>query len=163
MGEEGRIPAADQALFAAIFDYYEYLLDSIAEQLVSIGLQPTTRVKTTGTLIEKLKREHGIQLSRIAEFAGARIVCAGGRVEQDETTNKIRSLSSSHPRRPDVIDRRIKPSHGYRAVHVVVYPNGYPVEIQVRTELQDTWAQLFERFADQWGRQIRYGDDPYPP
>jgi ppGpp synthetase/RelA/SpoT-type nucleotidyltranferase len=35
-----------------------------------------------------------------------------------------------------VIDRREKPSHGYRAVHVIVECGGRMVEIQVRTELQ---------------------------
>jgi ppGpp synthetase/RelA/SpoT-type nucleotidyltranferase len=37
------------------------------------------------------------------------------------------------------------------------------VEIQVRTALQDGWAQLIERFADWWGRGIRYGDLPIDP
>ena len=43
------------------------------------------------------------------------------------------------------IDRRKNPTYGYRAVHVIVYWDGIPVEIQIRTELQDTWAQIVER------------------
>jgi hypothetical protein len=37
------------------------------------------------------------------------------------------------------------------------------VEIQVRTVLQDLWAQLVEKMADLWGRAIRYGDPPNQP
>jgi ppGpp synthetase/RelA/SpoT-type nucleotidyltranferase len=37
------------------------------------------------------------------------------------------------------------------------------VEIQLRTGLQDLWAQVFERFSDIAGRGIRYGDVPDNP
>jgi ppGpp synthetase/RelA/SpoT-type nucleotidyltranferase len=45
---------------------------------------------------------------------------------------------------------------------VIVRHDGLPVEIQVRTDLQDRWAQVFERLGDVWGRSIRYGGDPEP-
>jgi ppGpp synthetase/RelA/SpoT-type nucleotidyltranferase len=61
-----------------------------------------------------------------------------------------------------VIDRRADPRAGYRAVHVVVRIDGLPVEVQFRTELQHRWAQIFERLADEWGRQIRYDEDLTP-
>jgi ppGpp synthetase/RelA/SpoT-type nucleotidyltranferase len=57
-----------------------------------------------------------------------------------------------------MVDRRAQPSHGYRAVHVVVSQGGWPVEVQVRTELQNRWALLVERFADRWGQQVKYGE-----
>jgi len=50
--------------------------------------------------------------------------------------------------------------HGYRAVHVIAFPEGVPVEIQVRTLWQHEWAELFEKLADRVGRRIRYGDPP---
>jgi ppGpp synthetase/RelA/SpoT-type nucleotidyltranferase len=49
---------------------------------------------------------------------------------------------------------------GYRAVHVIAYPDGYPIEIQIRTEWQHLWAEWFERLADRYGRGIRYGEPP---
>lgn len=64
------------------------------------------------------------------------------------------------PRAPKVVDRRANPVNGYRAVHVVVFPEGVPIEIQIRTELQHEWAKLFERLADLVGRDIRYGEPP---
>ncbi len=50
--------------------------------------------------------------------------------------------------------------HGYSAVHVIVFPEGAPVEIQVRTSWQHEWAELFEKLADLIGRGIRYGEPP---
>ena len=43
---------------------------------------------------------------------------------------------------------------------MIVYPDGHPIEVQVRTEWQHLWAEWFERLADQYGRGIRYGDPP---
>jgi ppGpp synthetase/RelA/SpoT-type nucleotidyltranferase len=57
-----------------------------------------------------------------------------------------------------VIDRRLKPVQGYRAVHIVAFPDGFPIEVQVRTRLQHDWAELFEKLADVLGRGIRYGE-----
>src|SRR5439155_4334431 len=59
-----------------------------------------------------------------------------------------------------VVDRRRHPRHGYRAVHVIPEVDGFLVEIQVRTRLQDSWAQAMERLADQAGREILYGGVP---
>ncbi len=55
------------------------------------------------------------------------------------------------------MDRRTNPSHGYRAVHIIVATHGVSVEIQVRTALQDLWAQLSERLADVVDSSIKYG------
>lgn len=62
-----------------------------------------------------------------------------------------------------VVDRRTHPNNGYRALHLVPRVDGCWVEIQIRTFYQDTWAQLMEQLADQWGRSIRYGGLPDRP
>lgn len=46
---------------------------------------------------------------------------------------------------------------------MIAYIETIPVEIQVRTKLEDAWAQIFESVADRWGRQMRYGDEPQNP
>jgi len=163
IAESARVDAGDRALFADILDFYQELLDAVCNSLTAMDLTPTSRVKTTSTLVEKLQRDHGMQLSRIQDVAGARVVLDGDRADQDVLVKQICDLFSHFPRQSDVIDRRASPRQGYRAVHVIVYPDGFPVEIQVRTNLQDIWAQIFERIADQWGRQIRYGQPPDPP
>ena len=59
-----------------------------------------------------------------------------------------------------LVDRRERPSHGYRAVHLIVRSHGKLVEIQVRTWLQDLWAQLSEKLADEFDPAIKYGGGP---
>ena len=131
----------------------------VVETLRREGLKGTDRPKTTSTIIEKLRRESGMNLSRMQDIAGVRLVIEGTRNDQDRTVERILELF------PDArtSDRREKPSYGYRAVHVIVRVQGWLVEVQVRTQLQDQWAQIMERLADRFGRQIRYGDPPSQP
>lgn len=123
------------------------------------GVDQTARIKTIQTLHDKLRRQP-TKLSRIQDIAGVRVVQEMDLNEQDTI---VRALASGFaPAR--VIDRRIAPTFGYRAVHVVVRIGRCLCEIQVRTSQQHLWAEIVERLADRWGRQIRYGgqpDDPY--
>jgi ppGpp synthetase/RelA/SpoT-type nucleotidyltranferase len=72
---------------------------------------------------------------------------------QDALVNRILNIFPV----TKVIDRRKKPSYGYRAVHIIASVDERRIEIQVRTELQDLWAQAMERLADKAGREFRYG------
>jgi ppGpp synthetase/RelA/SpoT-type nucleotidyltranferase len=130
----------------------------IAEELGAAGVT-TSRLKTVQTLVGKLRREPKMNLSQVQDIAGIRIVSEMSLNEQTELAARIAGLFDGSK----VIDRRAKPSFGYRAVHVVARVDGRPVEVQVRTTLQDRWAQIVERMADPWGRQIRYGQPPDAP
>lgn len=61
-----------------------------------------------------------------------------------------------------VVDRRESPTYGYRAVHVIVEALDRTVEIQVRTMLQHTWAELSEKLSDLIDPAIKYGGGPAP-
>jgi ppGpp synthetase/RelA/SpoT-type nucleotidyltranferase len=131
---------------------YDPALVQVQAALRDLGLTTTARLKTTGTIVEKLRREK-TRLAEMQDIAGARTTARWTLPQQDDIVARIVDvLPDCH-----VDDRRRKPSAGYRAVHVIVRIDGRPVEIQVRTDLQDGWAQLYERFGDQAGRAIRYG------
>ena len=138
-------------------------IDSAAATAVTVPLHITHRAKTTQTIIEKLRREHGMALARMQDLAGIRIVGAIRFDEQDRLAVEIARLFPADPREPRTVDRRARPSHGYRAVHVIVSLDGVSIEVQVRTLFQHIWADLMERMADRLGRQIRYGEPPVPP
>ena len=59
-----------------------------------------------------------------------------------------------------VEDRRLKPSHGYRAVHVIISINQRSVEVQVRTHEQHLWAELSEKLSDVVDSALKYGGGP---
>jgi ppGpp synthetase/RelA/SpoT-type nucleotidyltranferase len=124
-----------------------------------LEVRPTSRLKTVGTILDKVKREPSMSLSRMQDIAGLRIVEEMDRIAQEEMARRVEGMYPGSKR----TDRREMPSHGYRAIHVVVPVNVCWVEVQIRTRLQDLWAQLVERLGDAWGRQIRYGGDPDDP
>ncbi|MFF3988723.1 hypothetical protein ACFY0B_29545 [Streptomyces sp. NPDC001797] len=139
---------------------YDDTLASALEVVRGLGFDPTSRVKNTGTILEKLARHGGSWLKSIQDLAGMRIVLDGDRRTQDEAVHVIVQAFNAADREPKIIDRRLQPSQGYRAVHVIVYPDGIPVEVQVRTKWQHEWADMFEKLADLIGRGIRYGEPP---
>lgn len=139
---------------------YDDTLAVALETVRGLGFDPTSRVKNTGTILEKLTRHGGSWLKSIQDLAGMRIVLDGDRTSQNDAVDLIAQAFSSAPREPKIVDRRVQPSHGYRAVHVIVYPDGVPVEVQVRTRWQHEWADMFEKLADLIGRGIRYGEPP---
>jgi ppGpp synthetase/RelA/SpoT-type nucleotidyltranferase len=123
------------------------------------------RLKTAASILDKLRRQHDklrgqhMKLADMQDVVGARVVTSGGWKRQDELVLAIGQRWQTHK----VVDRREKPQHGYRAVHVIIKSRGRSIEVQVRTAPQQRWAELFEKLADQWGRQIRYGAPPNEP
>ena len=151
----------DEELLEAWLRKHDAALASVVEVLRTVELNdgsaavPNSRVKTRGTLVEKLVREKS-RLSAVQDVAGARILVGPSLDTQDRVAAAVASKFSESR----VIDRRADPRSGYRAVHVVVRHDECFVEVQVRTELQHLWAEAFERLADRVGRQIRYGEPP---
>lgn len=58
-------------------------LDGLADAAGTGPLHITARAKTTGTIIDKLRREHGMSLARMRDLAGFRVVGAFGYADQD--------------------------------------------------------------------------------
>ncbi|WP_327301993.1 hypothetical protein [Streptomyces albidoflavus] len=139
---------------------YDDTLAVSLEVVRDLGFDPTSRVKNTGTILEKLVRHGGSWLKSIQDLAGMRIVLDGDRTAQDDAVDAIVQAFRLSEREAKIVDRRSQPSQGYRAVHVIVFPEGVPVEIQVRTRWQHEWADMFEKLADLIGRGIRYGEPP---
>lgn len=152
-----------------LFDYDELLtavrgvIDELCDAL-DWPLAVTHRLKTTETLLQKLRRakERGssTNLARIQDIAGIRVSGHITLAEQDRLRAMICERFEGQGHQCSVKDRRIEPMVGYRAVHVVVTIDGKYVEVQLRTEGQDLWANVFERIADIFGRGIRYGESP---
>ncbi len=141
-----------------MLDDYRRSFDEAYEAVVQTIRQhnqlPTGRAKSRTSIVEKLRRE-SIRLSQIQDIAGCRIVVANV-IEQDRFVASLMTDFSA----TSVIDRRNKPSYGYRAVHVIPHDLGKPVEIQIRSSLQHLWAELSEKSSDVLDPTIKYGGGP---
>lgn len=128
---------------------YEFVVSNIRQQF---ALEPTGRpAKSTSSISEKLRRE-SIRLSQIQDIAGCRVVVSAIANQERVKSSLVEVFSDC-----SVIDRREKPSHGYRAVHIITTVEEKSVEIQLRTALQQAWAELSEKLADVIDPAIKYG------
>jgi ppGpp synthetase/RelA/SpoT-type nucleotidyltranferase len=148
-----------EQVLSSYLETLERAVEIVERGLYPRAVSPTPRLKSDKTLIEKLLREPKMRLSRVEDIAGMRIVEEITRLQQDELADRIAALFEGSR----IIDRRADPRSGYRAVHLRVTLDGRFVEIQVRTTLQNLWAQAYEALGDVWGRGIRYGELPTEP
>jgi GTP pyrophosphokinase len=131
---------------------YEQTVKAIQEIL---RLAPTGRpAKSTNAICDKLNRS-SMRLSQMQDVAGCRLIVEDRR-QQDELVAQLTGLFPGST----VVDRRIKSSHGYRAVHVIVRIEEKAVEVQVRTEPQHAWAEYAEKLADTIDPALKYGGGP---
>lgn len=134
---------------------YEDAVNRIRHDL---RLAPTGRpAKSTQAIRDKLNRSP-TRLSQMQDIAGCRLIVEDRR-QQDAIVAEITRLFPEST----VVDRRDKPSHGYRAVHVIVRTGGKAVEVQVRTEPQHAWAEYAEKLADTIDPALKYGGGPESP
>jgi putative GTP pyrophosphokinase len=126
----------------------------ISEALKSLSIEFTPRAgKTTKSIIKKLKRTN-YKLTQIQDIVGCRII-VDSITEQEQLIQKI--IDTLNQDRCKLVDRRINPIHGYRAVHIIYNNNNQSYEIQLRTQLQDSWAKISEAFSDKIDEDIKYG------
>jgi putative GTP pyrophosphokinase len=129
---------------------YEHVVTLIRDRL---ELEPTGRpAKSTTSIVEKLRRE-SIRLSQIQDIAGCRLI-VNDIAAQDAVVTQLKGIIDKSV----TVDRREHPSHGYRAVHVIVDSGRKLIEIQVRTSLQHLWAEVSEKLSDVVDSRIKYGE-----
>jgi putative GTP pyrophosphokinase len=151
--KKGEITEADLRLLddyrRSFSEVYEFVVDAMRTKL---AVEPTGRpAKSTTSIAEKLLRE-SIRLTQVQDIAGCRLIVSE-MADQDRLVESLKNIFVG----ATVVDRREHPSHGYRAVHVVVKQSDKLVEIQVRTSLQHLWAELSEKLSDVVDSAIKYG------
>lgn len=109
-----------------------------------VDAEVTQRLKRRQTILDKLRREPTLDLSRMQDIGGCRAVV--------DTIDELRRLEGRirQIRRPvNDYDYIASPrASGYRAVHLVVTYQGRPVEIQLRTRVMHTWALAVEAYSE---------------
>ena len=81
---------SDIASLHEVLRAYALALEAGAQRLRdATGLRPTSRIKNTGTIIEKLRRHGGSWLKSIQDLAGMRVVGPFDRRGQDELVGDV--------------------------------------------------------------------------
>lgn len=163
-GDRLRDDAVPRPEDVAVYNaYVESLAVALAEvsgvvRSVSARGDVAVRFKRLESAIAKLRRGN-FKLSQIQDIAGCRLLVADLE-EQDRALGAL--LAALDCRR--VTDYRITDHiSGYVAVHMLCRAGGdKPVEVQIRTRAQHTWALTSERLskAASVGIDIKYGLGP---
>lgn len=156
LGERLRAGTITESDLRLLDDYRKSLggaYESVVQAIrVNLEIQPTGRpAKSTTAIMQKLQREH-IRLTQVQDIAGCRVI-VDDILQQESVAARLQKRFPSS----GIIDRRKAPSHGYRAIHIVVSQSDKLIEIQVRTELQHLWAELSEKLSDVVDPAIKYG------
>ncbi|WP_092611904.1 RelA/SpoT domain-containing protein [Raineyella antarctica] len=116
---------------------------------LGLNAKVTQRLKRMETIRDKLLREPGLNLDRMQDFGGCRVI-----VPTIEDAYRLRDrILRRHP------DARVKDyvaeprGSGYRAIHVIAeygLPKK-PIEIQIRTPEMHEWADMVERVSGMLG------------
>lgn len=135
-------------------------LRSFVKRKALEGAVVTQRLKREETIVEKLTvRETTMSLATMQDIGGCRVVLKDLqdlRVLEGEITRVWGRRVVNH------VDYIKEPrASGYRAVHIVVERDSYPIEIQLRTEEHHAWAQTVESFSGAGGSNYKQdGDSP---
>lgn len=116
--------------------------------------QVSQRLKRIPTILDKLGRIEKMNLARMWDIGGVRarlpgvheVYAVAGRIER---WWEVRGEPHDYIAEP-------KPD-GYRAYHLYVEKQGRVIEVQLRTELQDTWANQVERDGRLGDRGYKFG------
>ncbi|HTT96319.1 MAG TPA: RelA/SpoT domain-containing protein [Solirubrobacterales bacterium] len=129
----------------------------------SMSITPVQRMKRLPRIVEKLSRHPGMQLARMQDIGGARAV-----LRNREEVDRVYGRITRKWKVDRVSDWRQegRPDSGYRALHVMVAKHDTisdqdrVVEIQLRTEQQQRWAEVVSQTEDRLGFALRDGDGP---
>lgn len=117
--------------------------------------EESARLKTLESVRAKLQRQ-AIRLPRIQDIAGVRFVVESLEQQERLLAQLLIEFPAAH-----IDDYRWAPQNGYRAVHGIVRStSGHMVEVQLRTALQNAWANTCEVLAVEVDAALKYGGGP---
>lgn len=123
-----------------------------ADGRIDSRVDVTQRLKRIPTLIGKLGREQG-SVTQMHDIGGVRAVVPHRWHVYAVRRRLLKSWTIIRER--DYIEKP-KPT-GYRALHLIVKRQGYPIEVQLRTFRQDAWANVVEESGRESGQDFKFG------
>jgi GTP pyrophosphokinase len=121
--------------------------------LVDGRVDVTQRLKRTVTIGDKLSREPTMDVTQMQDIGGAR-ASVPGLDDLYAVSRRLKKSWTIHRTRDYVANP--KPS-GYRALHHIVRRDGCLIEVQLRTRLQDAWANQVEEDSKATSIGFKFG------
>lgn len=114
------------------------------------------RLKRLPTIANKLVRLPTMKLAQMGDIGGVRAVVP----DQDAAYHVARRLRKNWTitRFSDYVAE--PKADGYRALHLINRHRGRLIEVQIRTELQDNWANLVEIYSAEAEAGLKFGEGP---
>jgi ppGpp synthetase/RelA/SpoT-type nucleotidyltranferase len=119
------------------------------------------RLKRTPSILEKLRREGGMKLDRMEDIAGCRIIVAN-KANVYSVRNKIVSGRTRNTLRRERDYIKFPKESGYRGLHLVYQYkgqkdqySGHCVELQIRSNVQHSWATAVEVVGTFTGQALK--------
>jgi putative GTP pyrophosphokinase len=116
----------------------------------------TQRLKRFPTVVGKLLREPTMKLSRMADIGGVRAVLPD-QAAAYSVASQLRRNWTIIKFRDYVAEPK---ADGYRALHLIDRNYGRRIEVQLRTRLQDAWANSVEADARRVAPGLKFGAGP---
>lgn len=156
---EGRETVQDLAIIEKFQRHIARGTNEMFEKIGSLvaSTRPTPIVMTErprkrlDSIRKKLQREK-TRLSTMQDLAGCRIIAAS-QLEADQLLEVLRSSFPGDTRFPN------GSRSGYRAIHFIAHANELKYEVQIRTDVEDAWAQLSESLDERYPG-AKYGNGP---
>lgn len=172
--KQGRQP--DLNKFAEVINWYDNLINEVsaiafetiqdyANQSSTLPLHlrlaevplPATRIKSDDTIAEKLARLN-TKLDRIQDFAGCRFDLDCTLSAQLQIAEHLKDEFEKRGAKVEIKNYLVNTQRGYRGIHLHITGTAGRCELQLRTLLQASWANLNEVLGDLYGRKHRYDD-----
>ncbi len=140
-----------------------WVTNALMRRLEPIALHVVVaqRLKRMPQIIKKLARYESMQLARMHDIAGCRVVLDTA-AEIDQAARLIRSYGTNRWTIRDEDDYRAdgRPDTGYRALHIILVRDERWIEVQLRTQRQHAWAEAVERVTALSDHDVKEGRAP---
>jgi GTP pyrophosphokinase len=121
--------------------------------LVAGRIDVTQRLKRTSTIGDKLSREPTMKVTQMQDVGGVRARLPSLH-DVHAVSRRLKKSWTIHRTRDYIANPK---SSGYRALHHVVRRDGCLIEVQLRTTLQDAWANQVEEDSEETGIGFKFG------
>ncbi len=141
-------------------DELKLMVNNISKSVIIVQ-----RIKRSHSIIRKLNRLDGMQLARMQDIAGIRVIL-NDITEVYRLIETMKSSEFTHELKNEKDYIKEPKESGYRGIHLIykyINPekaesNGLYIEVQIRTKIQHIWATAVETMSTFLGTHLKFDE-----